>query len=100
MYNRKRVLQVGINQNDRVAGGVVEASRGCDLMPEVPRQVDYLDPVVGASPFDQQFNRRIPAPVVHEYNFSLAGYFFHEGFDGGAQQRNRFFLVVHRDDKG
>ena len=43
-----RVLQIGVHDDDRAAGGVIEPGRDRDLMAEIARQLDEPVALVGA----------------------------------------------------
>src|SRR5690606_3383060 len=93
------VLQVGVHDDDGVAGGGVEAGGDSDLVAEVAGQAEHLDAGVFSGPVEKDLQRAVGAAVVDEDQLAVAGLFIHERGDGAAEHGQDFLLVVGRDDQ-
>ena len=65
----RRILQVGIDWNDRIAFGCIETRGKCGLLAEVPRELDDREPRIPIGEHDQSLKGVIPTAVVYAYDF-------------------------------
>ena len=62
-------MQVGVDGNDRIAFGCIEASSKGGLLAEVPRELDDRETRVAVDERDQSVQGVVPAAVIHADNF-------------------------------
>ena len=94
-----RILQVGVEHDHRVARGQVDAGGQRDLVAEVPRQLDQLEPRVVLRRRRKQLVGAVSAPVVDDDRFGIADRRVHQLAEAGDEFVDDAFLVVCRDDQ-
>jgi hypothetical protein len=66
----ERVLQIGVDEDHRVAGGVVDSGCRRQLVAEVPGEAQHLDAAVARAPIGQKLDGAVGAAVVDQDNFT------------------------------
>ena len=64
-----RILQIGVDDRDDVASGVLQAGRHRGLVPEVSREGEHLQVRVAAGEFLRHGKRMVVAAVIHQDDF-------------------------------
>ena len=95
----RRVLQVGIDHDHRIAAGVLQPGGGGDLLAEVARQVDHRNARLGAVQGFHQQERGIAAAVVDVDCFPRTQQIHHRR-QPPMELRQDLGFVEHRDHHG
>lgn len=96
---RRRVLQIGVQQHDRLAGGVIDAGGERLLLAEIAAEFDSADAAVLRMPIAEPGEGVVLAAVVDGDDFPVVG----DGFKyryGGLEERiggGRFVIHGHDD---
>jgi hypothetical protein len=95
-----RVLQVGVEADQVVTEGALEAGREGRLVPAVAQQPDHPQLGPGGGLRRQQLGRPVPAAVVDRDEFVAHVERVQHRSDTVEEDGQHGFLVVHRDDDG
>ena len=68
-HRRRRVLQIGIGDNHRIAGGVTQAGTDGGLLPEIARETDNRHTWVVVDDASEQFSRAVSAAIIDKHKF-------------------------------
>ena len=93
----QRILEVGIHQDDGVAGSVIETGRGGELVAEVSGELQDHDAGIAPGPERCQFHGAVAAAVVDQHHLHPGRELVHEFRYFGAEQRKNLFFVIERD---
>jgi hypothetical protein len=93
-----RVLEVGVDQHDRVAARGIDAGGQGRLVAEIARQRDDLDARVLRVEREQGRERAVAAPVVDEDQLEVQAERCERGDQPPMQLGGGLLLVVARDD--
>ena len=92
-----RVLEVAVDDHDRVAVGEVEPGRDRQLVAEVPGQEEELDPLVPTPQLAHHLAAAIGAAVVHQDELDLALDLARDRVQPAVELGKDLLLVLHRD---
>ncbi len=90
----ERVLQIGIDEDHRIADGVIDPGCRRQLVAEVSREAQHLDAAVARAPLGQQLDGAVCAAVVHQDHFTRIQRCIDEAGHLGGKQRQALLLVV------
>ena len=93
-----RVLQVGVHDHDRVAVRVVHARGDRQLVAEVAREREQLDPRVPLGAGGRPRRRAVPAAVVDEEQLEILGLLLEHAAQAIAEDGEALLLVQERHD--
>ena len=93
-----RVLQVGVDDHDRLPAAIVHPGGHSDLMPEVAGKNHRTDAVILLGEFSDAVGGAVAAAVIHEDELPLFTRLVHHIADAGIKQGQIFELVVYRND--
>src|SRR5208337_388014 len=94
----KWILQVGVENDDGISGGMIKAGSGGDLVAEITREMQHLHPRV-RRPVGQRFQCAIGTAIVHQYDLNPASEGRRKRLNGGAEGRYHGSLVVQGNDE-
>ena len=95
-----RILQIGVHDDDRAAGGAIESGGDRDLMTEIARQLDEpVAPVVASLALDHD-RARVLRSVVDDDHLARRVERIEQGVEAPEQNRDDGLFVVDRHDEG
>ena len=94
----RRILQVGVDDDHRIALRMVEPGGGGDLLAEIARQVDHGDVAVGLPQHLDDAERGVAAAVVDVDDLPRCAQRRHRRGEAAMHFADDLGLVVHRDD--
>ena len=95
----RRVLQIGIDDNHRLAaGGVVEACGEGDFLAEIAAEIDHRHPGVGRLGLEHQGQRAIARAIIHIDQLEGQADALHRRGDAGVEFGQHLLLIVAGDD--
>ena len=95
-----RVLQVRVDDDDRIAPGHVHAGGDGDLVAEVARKVDELQARVRLAERAQDGQGAVPAPIVDKYDFIVHGHAVQHAAQALCRLRDDLLFIVYGYDDG
>lgn len=93
----RRVLQVGVDEDDGIALGAVKAGGRGHLVPEVAAEGEELDTRVAAGERTDRRERAVGAPVIHEDDLVIIGTLAEHGVETLVQRGDIALLVEGGD---
>src|SRR2546430_12965684 len=96
----RRILEIAVHDDDRVARRAVEAGRDRHLVAEVAREPEHLETGVAPAQVREQVGAPVRAAVVDEDHLGGAVQAVEHGTKSTLQLRQRLLLVEDRDDEG
>ena len=95
----ERVLEIGVDKDDCVAGGIVNAGCRGQLVPEVPGKAEHFNATVARAPIDKKVDGAIGAAVVDQHNFAGIGRGVNKTRNLRGEQGQALLLVVAGNDE-
>ena len=94
----RRILQIGIHDDDCFSGGHVHSRCDRNLMTEIPRQSDVAVAWIAPNKRFQDDGAAIRAAVINEDRFSWSVQLLHQDPHAPQKDREGCLLVEHRHD--
>src|SRR5690606_148244 len=95
-----RILQIGVDEHDRIAARMIEARSDRDLVAEIAGKLDDADLVVGRGELLHDLERPVLAAVVDIDDLVVElGQRLHHRRGAGMEGANALLFIVDRNDK-
>jgi len=94
------VLHVAVHYDYPIAFAVVEASGDAVMLPEVPRELDALEPLVLFLKLPDYLPRAVAAAVLDHYYLKVVGYGLKRGFEPAVELLKEVPGLVNGYDYG
>ncbi len=92
------ILEIAVDEDDAVTGGVMDAGGDCGLVAEISGEGDNFEAGVFALDLGHDAGRGVAAAVVNEDGFPFEVVGVHGGGEAAAEFGEVFLLVEYGDD--
>ena len=96
----RRMLQIGIHDNDRSTGGEFETGGQGSLMTKIAGKMQNLDSGVLGMKFLQHFPSIVGASIIHEHDFPSVRQPVEFGNNGMDERADSLGFIEHRCHNG
>lgn len=94
----RRILQIGVDDDDGVAARDIQSRGQCGFLAEIPAQFDDADFLIGAPYCPEHIEGPIPASIVHVDNFRRIGKGSQDGAETRMEQGQDLLLIENGND--